>query len=235
MSDKRTEHPLDNVVWNALQTDQTDLSQVSDDRHAARYLPDVGPFAGFSDPDSPSWSGLSEIMGPGEFNLLLLPEAQDTPAGLGLLSSEVATQYVAERLDDRELPEFLPLSTQDLSEIMELVEIAPPGPFGPRTLETGRYIGLRREGRLIAMAGERMRCPGWVEVSAVCVHPSAQGEGLGASLTLAVAHRVRAEGNEAMLHVREGNDAAHSLYQKIGFRLRREFWAAAFGKVTVPG
>ncbi len=230
MSDNRDAHPLDNVVWSALSSEQTHLAEHSSNGHAARYAPEVGPFGGFRDPDTPSWSGLSDLMGSGEFNLLLLPEPDETPPGLELLSSEIATQYVAGHLDDTALPEFQLLSERDLPEILALVEIAPPGPFGARTLETGRYIGLRHQGRLVAMAGERMRCPGWIEVSAVCVHPSARGQGLGARLTLGVARRIREAGSEAMLHVREGNDAAHALYQKIGFRVRREFWAAAFGK-----
>ena len=97
-----------------------------------------------------------------------------------------------------------------------------PGPFGPKSHLTGRWFGIRREGRLVAMAGERMRVEGYGEVSGVCVDPSVRGEGLGAVVTAAAADAIRERGDRPMLHVREGNAGAHRLYQRLGFEVRRE-------------
>ena len=106
--------------------------------------------------------------------------------------------------------------------MLALAELTEPGPFLLRTPELGRYVGLRREGRLLAMAGERFRLPGYVEISAVCTHPDARGEGLAGELTLNVAHAIRAGGDEAFLHVLESNENATRLYQKLGFVIRRK-------------
>ena len=101
-----------------------------------------------------------------------------------------------------------------------------PGPFGPNSNRTGRWFGVRRDGRLVAMAGERMRVEGFGEVSGVCVDPSVRGEGLGAVVTLAAAHGIRERGDTPMLHVRDGNDGAHRLYRRIGFEPRRQVTVA---------
>ena len=86
----------------------------------------------------------------------------------------------------------------------------------------GRWFGVRRHGRLVAMAGERLRVDGFGEVSGVCVDPSVRGEGLGAVVTLAASHGIRERGDTPMLHVRDGNDGAHRLYRRIGYETRRQ-------------
>ena len=96
-----------------------------------------------------------------------------------------------------------------------------PGPFGPQSHLTGRWFGVRRQGRLVAMAGERMRVEGFGEVSGVCVDASARGEGLGAVVTLAAADGIRERGDVPVLHVRDGNEGAHRLYRRTGFEVRR--------------
>jgi predicted GNAT family acetyltransferase len=102
------------------------------------------------------------------------------------------------------------------------VNEAQPGPFGSRTLEMGRYFGYREDGRLVAMAGERARIPGFTEVSAVCTAADQRGKGLGGELTLAVVEHIRARGDEAFLHVHDENHTAISLYKSLGFTIRRD-------------
>ena len=128
---------------------------------------------------------------------------------------------VADRLPEPSGLEVVRLGPEDRTEMLALAELTEPGPFLLRTPELGRYVGLRREGRLLAMAGERFRLPGYVEISAVCTHPDARGEGLAGELTLNVAHAIRAGGDEAFLHVLESNENATRLYQKLGFVIRR--------------
>ena len=97
-------------------------------------------------------------------------------------------------------PEAVALTETDVPEMLDLVERAQPGPFRKRTIELGRYLGIRRAGRLVAMAGERLRLPGWTEVSAVCTDPEFRGQGLGARLTLAVAAGILERGELPFLH-----------------------------------
>jgi len=125
----------------------------------------------------------------------------------------------------RDLPaipvlDLLPLGTADTDEVMSLVELTEPGPFRPRTIELGAYVGVRQAGRLMAMAGQRLHLPGWREISAVCTHPDARRQGLGAALTLWVAGHIREQGEEALLHVLATNESAVRLYEALGFEIR---------------
>jgi predicted GNAT family acetyltransferase len=108
--------------------------------------------------------------------------------------------------------------------MMDLVAAAKPGPFGLLTPELGTYLGIREGGRLVAMAGERLRVPGYVELSAICTHPDARGRGFGLSLTQGLLALAYQRHETAFLHVGADNKAAVCLYQRLGFRVRREIW-----------
>ncbi len=69
------------------------------------------------------------------------------------------------------------LGKRDAAEMVALAELTHPGPFAASTVEFGGYLGVRREGRLVAMAGRRLQLPGWTEISAVCTHPDHRGKG----------------------------------------------------------
>jgi len=114
------------------------------------------------------------------------------------------------------------LTAADVPAMTELVTLARPGPFRPRTIEMGDYYGVRDGDRLVAMAGERMRLDGYCEISAVCTHPDARRRGLGALLTLTVATGIRNRGQQPFLHVAEGNDSARALYEAVGMYHRTD-------------
>jgi predicted GNAT family acetyltransferase len=80
---------------------------------------------------------------------------------------------------------------------------------------------VKEGGRLVAMAGERMRVEGHTEVSGVCTHPDVRGRGLAAALSRVVADRIRARGETPFLHAFADNAAAIGLYEQLGFVLRR--------------
>jgi predicted GNAT family acetyltransferase len=107
--------------------------------------------------------------------------------------------------------------------MLVLAEAAKPGPFDRRTVLLGDYVGIRHDGRLIAMAGERFRLPGYVELSAICVDPGWRGMGLGSCLTRYLAHRARAIGEVPLLHVFPENPAM-PVYARLGFRERTRLW-----------
>jgi predicted GNAT family acetyltransferase len=81
---------------------------------------------------------------------------------------------------------------------------------------------LRVNGRLAAMAGERMRFPGHVEVSGVCTHPDFRGRGLARRLSAAVTADIQRRGERPFLHAWTMNTAAIALYESLGFEVRTE-------------
>jgi predicted GNAT family acetyltransferase len=140
---------------------------------------------------------------------------------------DLVDQMVLEHAPERsDTIAFSDLTKADVPEILDLVQLTKPGPFGPRTIELGRYIGVRVGGRLVAMAGERMKMDGYTEISAVCVHPTSRGQGLAAELILAVARIIRQRGDIPFLHVFASNAPAIALYLKLGFNVRRRMHLA---------
>jgi predicted GNAT family acetyltransferase len=130
-------------------------------------------------------------------------------------------------------PQPIDLSVRDTPSLMELAQIAKSGPFGSRTAELGAYVGIRDAGRLIAMVGERMRVPGYVELSAIATHPDARGRGLAGWLTYCLASRALGRGETPFLHVRPENAPALSVYGRLGFEIRREIWVLGRKPVSV--
>ncbi len=139
----------------------------------------------------------------------------------------VATEALSGEPD----PEAVLLQKHDVPEMLDLVRRTEPGPFGVRTIEMGRYLGIRRDGRLVAMAGERLRPPGFTEISAVCTAAEVRGQGLAGRLVLAVAHGIRERGDIPFLHAAAANTSAIRLYEHLGFTLRRrpDFFFLAHG------
>ncbi len=114
------------------------------------------------------------------------------------------------------------LGGRDVDDMLALVELTHPGPFRRRTVELGNFAGIRRDGRLLAMAGERMWIGDYREVSAVCTHPDAQGRGLARALMAHVVNRMLAAGQTPFLHVLSGNERAIATYEGLGFVRRTE-------------
>jgi predicted GNAT family acetyltransferase len=126
-------------------------------------------------------------------------------------------QFVAPDSFGAEEPEAVVLGPDDLPEMIALTALTEPGPFRSRTIECGRYLGVRRDGELIAMAGERYQLPGYIEISAVCTHPDFRGEGLATRLIRAVAAGIEAAGARPFLHTGATNTNAIRLYERLGF------------------
>jgi ribosomal protein S18 acetylase RimI-like enzyme len=217
---------LENPVWAALSGPQACFAEASGD--AARYASDISPFAALADYANPAaWRDLAKLT-----DYALLTSKVITPGpGWEMAVSVPGVQMVGHGMTGVEDPEAVVLTETDVPEILDLVERAQPGPFRKRTIALGRYLGIRENGRLIAMAGERFRLPGWTEVSAVCTDPQHQGHGLGARLTLAVAAGILGRGELPFLHAAADNERALRLYERLGFEASHEVNFASYRRV----
>jgi predicted GNAT family acetyltransferase len=213
---------LDRPVWNALTTRQTHHSV----GHGAarRFDRSIGPFSAARDATPASLADLVTLANPGETLLFAEPEEVTPPPGLVTEAVTPGVQMVLEALVSPRPTDALiePLSDADAAEMLALATLTKPGPFRERTHKLGDFWGIRQDGRLLAMAGERMRVDGFTEVSGVCTHPDAQGRGYAGVLSHHVAGLILARGETPFLHAWAGNTNAIRLYETLGFRLRRE-------------
>jgi ribosomal protein S18 acetylase RimI-like enzyme len=222
---------LDNPVWHALTSRDARLAESRSG--AWRYRPDVSVFYGVDRLDGDAWGGLAELAGSNRGVVLVGHEIDRPPPGWirqeTLLAHQmVLTQMVltglpaeSSRPPEQRLAPIRPLDADDVPRMLELVDATRPGPFRARTHELGPYVGVFQDGRLVAMAGERMHLPGFTEISAVCTHPDVRRRGLGAALTRQVATAIVERGETPFLHVAGSNDSARRLYQQLGFATRR--------------
>lgn len=193
---------------------------------AATYLPGVATFSAVSaDPDAAEWGDLARLLGRGELaDMFSAPAAPppDWEPVFVLDGLQMLWPGGGDLGDPRDRDGgVVELGADGVPEMLDLVARARPGPFRPRTREMGTYLGIRENGRLVAMAGERLRPPGWTEISAVCTAPEARGRGHAARLVRALAARIEARGERPFLHVAEENAGAIALYERLGFEVRK--------------
>jgi ribosomal protein S18 acetylase RimI-like enzyme len=213
-------HPLDNVIWSALTSHQSALAEGQ--AGARRFRPAYAGFAALDATSEPAFGDLAALMGAGESAALLVRTDLDPPPALfEVLALRDVLQMVGPVIAGSPIATSItPLGPADLPEMLALVELTQPGPFGPRGAELGRFLGVRVGGELAAMAGERLHLSGYTEVSAVCTAPAFRGRGHARTLIGAVSTAIAARAETPFLHVFDDNRSAIALYLKLGFTVR---------------
>jgi ribosomal protein S18 acetylase RimI-like enzyme len=217
-------HPLDNVIWQALTTRQACFAEGSG--LARRFLREVTLLSGFENADDDGYASLAAVVGDSGTAAVFLDSPYEARDGWEWIAGAPLLQMVCENGSDSNSqpansnPKTVELGLPDSPEMIELTTLTKPGPFGPRTHELGTYLGIRDGTRLAAMAGERLKVPGFTEVSAVCTHPDYLGRGYAGALMAEIMRRIRDRGETPFLHVRGDNTRAIALYERLGFKTR---------------
>jgi ribosomal protein S18 acetylase RimI-like enzyme len=210
-----------NPVWHALHSRHRDFAVVAGE--ACRYPADVAPFATVGTSSASAMRELASLLIAGESLWIFAEEYLPVPE-LNRFDTLKCLQMV---LPDEVNPpkremDLVPLSAEDAPAMVALTDVAFPGFFRSRTCAMGSYFGVRAEGKLIAMGGERLKLDGYPEISGVCTHPDHRGKGYAASLIWEVVRKHRRDGDVSWLHVASANRKAIELYHRMGFVTSRE-------------
>jgi ribosomal protein S18 acetylase RimI-like enzyme len=208
---------LDNATWHAFTTGNKSLSHGDD---SVRYLDkEVSPFVGLKTHDDASFKKLWDFIEDGR--VVVLPAARGfaVPGPWTVLKAVEVEQmeYKGGRVPVAPNDEIVPLGDKDVPQMLFLTRLTDPGPFDSRTIEYGHYEGIYRDGRLAAMAGQRMHPLPFAEISAVCTHPDYAGHGFASQLMKRQINRMLAAGDTPFLHVKTDNERAIGLYEHLGF------------------
>jgi predicted GNAT family acetyltransferase len=214
-------HPLDNPIWQALISTHAQFAEI---RNGARKFPhEVSVLAGFCEPTPASYNSLATLLNPDERVGLFLEEPPEPPAPWTIERTTSLLQMLCERSGPTGVkpnPVVVRLTETDVPEMLALTKLTNPGPFGARTREMGDYFGIRVAGTLAAMAGERLKLPGYTEISAVCTHPDHLGHGYASVLMSKLIDRIFNRDEQPILHVLPENTRAIQVYERLGFAKR---------------
>jgi ribosomal protein S18 acetylase RimI-like enzyme len=212
---------LDNPVYAALSGAHSRFAQRSG--RALRYAPDIAPFLALpSEASRTDWRDAIELVPPGTV-AATMHDGCPLPESLKVTRTFELVQMIGEHAAGANDPEAVTLGSADVPEMVALVRLTDPGPFLENTIELGKYVGIRRDGALAAMAGERLHFDGWTEISAVCTAPTCRGHGLASRLVSTLVADIQHRSERVFLHVLTGNTNAIRLYEGLGFRARRSW------------
>lgn len=210
---------LDNPIWYALKTKHQYLDCGLG--LAVRYPNEISRFAGLGAPTPEAFADLAASLNPGATVSMFTAEPLDVPPEWTVVRTRELEQMLCMQCQPEERQVPVELGFQDVAEMLALVEATRPGPFLPATIIMGRYLGIRTpSGSLVAMAGERLQLPDYVEISAVCTDPAFRGRGYAKDILSALIKGIFAVGCTPFLHVKT-DQGAKGLYEALGFRTRR--------------
>lgn len=212
---------LYNPVFNALLSGDRHLGFGTDSVKC--FDEEVSPFVGFATDNSTGFQELYDLLPPDRRILYATPTEIKEPAGWEFRAQISGLQFVFLEGAMPTTPAIIPapLNESHVQEMIQLTALTKPGPFDKRTIEFGHYHGIFENGRLAAMTGQRMHVYQHTEISAVCTHPDFLGKGYAAALILHQLHQILSQNQQPFLHVRDDNDRAIALYERLGFKANR--------------
>lgn len=221
---------LDNPFWSALCSRHAGIAHCVGE--AARYPAAFAPFLGVAHDGADVRDALDALVEADE-SVYLLGVTPRVPDGWRLRAfGDLAQMIRTEQVAVEDGPDIVPLSPSiHREDVLALTALVYPHYFRPRTMEMGRYFGIYIDGRLAAMAGERLGTGDFQEVSAICTHRDFNGRGYARRITAMLTNDILAQGRTPYLHVSHKNPRAKTLYERMGYRLRRDipFWSLRFG------
>ena len=220
---------LDNPIWHALNSYHKHLAIRGDE--AVRYPPEILGAVALPENSRVGFTKLRDLVEANEIVGVMGALPEDL-FGWEVVHNDQGRQLIHEGLQSASPVDVVVLTTEDVPEMLDLVNVTQPGPFSPRAIELGPFLGVRQDGHLVAMAGQRLHLPGFCEVSTVCTHPKYRGQGYAAALTTLVAESILERQEIPFLYVAPGNDRALRLYLKLGFRIRTEIQFSILRKLA---
>ena len=212
---------LINPVFHALSGRDSHLGAGTE--KVKYFFEEVSPFASFEEGYSKGFDELYEML-PSKCGVLLNnPERIEIPANWKILLDIAGVQMIHKKHVPHEYSRFniVPLTKENVPEMVALAALTKPGPFASRTIEFGYYHGIFENDRLAAMTGQRMHVDRFNEVSAVCTHPDFLGKGYATALTQHQVNLIYEQGYQPFLHVRGDNTRAIRVYERLGFEISR--------------
>ena len=212
---------LINPVFNALSGRDSHLG--SGTEKVKYFYEEVSPFASFEEGYTKGFDDLYDMLPPKRGVLLNNPERIEIPGNWKIIMDIAGVQMIHSKLVPYDFSKLkiVPLTIENVEEMVALAKLTKPGPFASRTIEFGYYHGIFEDGRLAAMTGQRMHVDKFTEVSAVCTHPGYLGKGYATALTQHQVNLIYEQGNQPFLHTRGDNDRAIKVYERLGFEISR--------------
>jgi ribosomal protein S18 acetylase RimI-like enzyme len=218
-----SEHPLDSQIWHSLAGPHSQYSVGSGE--VRMFRPEVAPAAGLQRITTANLSALAAMIPVGESIVVQSAEPFAPPREFEMLDSHPLLLMVAHRF--RPFTSSIAvreLSPADMPAMKILIDAAQPGPLLPGAFLLGRFVGVMVGDALVAIAGDRLRPPGYIEVCTVCSHPEFRGHGFAKAAVSAIGEAIVAEGAKPYLAVVPENVPAVRLYQSLGFEPERPMY-----------
>jgi ribosomal protein S18 acetylase RimI-like enzyme len=214
---------LDNPVWYSLSETHREFSVEYHD--IKFYHPDYCPFGGSLQNINvaASIAGYAKLTD----NFFVVGEKPAFHESVKLRNELVCNQMIIEQRPAIAINENIAeLDDKDRDKLLQLVNLVQPGYFKSKTSLLGSYYGIFKDGKLVAVTGERMKMNEYTEVSAVVTHPGHTGKGYAGQLVSHTVNCIFDQNKIPYLHVAETNTVAVRLYEKLGFKTRRKisFW-----------
>ncbi len=218
-------HGLDNPIWTALTTKQAQLAHSA--ALARRFPPEMTLLGTLAANTPMAMDSLAQLIQRDPVTLYFSAPPQ-LPAGWLVVRAVELKQMVKEDGASAVVAQHEPmeLTPGDVPEMSEVYAATRPGrTLCPKIQKLGTFLGIRQEGRLVAMGGLRLHFAGHREITTVATLPEFEGRGYGTAVVSALIARIQAKGEKPFLTVRADNERAIGIYRRLGFAERRTFYS----------